>query len=211
MTRSVSHGQGAHPVLGSGRCRGHRETSLRPAHPTGRGGTRVTQSTANDDESQRPHLPELAQVAFRAVIQGNVRALVRVLDAGLPVDLDDQTGNTLLMLAGYHGRPEATAVLLERGADPNRTNLRGHTPLCGAALRGDARSALLLLERGARVDQVGDDGRTPLMLAAMFDRADVVVLLLEAGADASRTDRAGRGARELAQTMGVWRTQFGLG
>lgn len=169
------------------------------------------QGTANDGDNHHPPVPVLAEVALRAVAQGNLGALIRVLDAGVPVDLEDQAGNSLLMLAGYHGRPEATAVLLERGADPNRTNLRGHTPLCGAALRGDARSTMLLLERGARVDQVGEDGQTPLMLAVMFDRIEVVVLLLEAGADASRTDRAGRGARELAQTMGVWRTQFWLG
>jgi len=115
------------------------------------------------------------------------------------------------MLAACNGRPEAIAVLLERGADPNRTNLHGHAPLCGAARRGDLRSTRLLLAHGARVDHAGDDGRTPLMLAVMFDHAEVVGVLLEAGADGRRHDKAGREARELALTMGVWRTQFVLG
>src|ERR1700758_2740864 len=97
-------------------------------------------------------LVELARTASRAAIQGNVRALVTALDAGVPVDLDDQTGNSLLMLAACNGRPEAGAVLLERGADPNRTNLHGHSPLCGAARRGDLRSTRLLLAHGGRVD-----------------------------------------------------------
>lgn len=37
----------------------------------------------------------------------------------MPVDLTDASGNTLLMLAAYHGHPGTVTALLEAGADPD--------------------------------------------------------------------------------------------
>jgi ankyrin repeat protein len=44
---------------------------------------------------------------------------VASVDAGVPVNLTDGTGDTLLVLAAPHGRPDTVAALLTRGADPD--------------------------------------------------------------------------------------------
>ena len=58
-----------------------------------------------------------------------------MLNAGLPVNLADAKGQTLLMLASYNGNLETTRMLLKHGADVDRRNDRGQTPLGGVAFR----------------------------------------------------------------------------
>jgi len=75
--------------------------------------------------------------------------LLDLVDAGLPVDLADEVGNTLLMLAAYHGHADLTAGLAERGADVNRLNGKQQAPLAGAVFKGEADVIRVLLEHGA--------------------------------------------------------------
>ncbi|MCP2262948.1 ankyrin repeat domain-containing protein [Promicromonospora thailandica] len=75
--------------------------------------------------------------------------LLDLVDAGLPVDLADEAGNTLLMLAAYHGHAALTAGLAERGADVNRLNGRHQSPLAGAVFKDSADVVRALLEHGA--------------------------------------------------------------
>ena len=51
---------------------------------------------------------------------GDAEQLLAYVDAGLPVDLADPGGNTLLMLGAYHGQVDVVvglAALLDAGAD----------------------------------------------------------------------------------------------
>jgi len=137
---------------------------------------------------------EVARMAFQHARSGNAVALAAILDAGLPPNLCNERGDTLLMLASYHGHADATRVLLEHKADPERTNDRGQTPLAGCAFKGDVAMARLLLEHGTRVDGAGPDGKTALMFAAMFDRVEVMEELLSRGAAPGRTDAEKRTA-----------------
>src|SRR5699024_9900387 len=45
-----------------------------------------------------------------------------------PQNLTNDSGDTLLMLAAYHGHADTVRALLTRGADPNRLNDRGQSP-----------------------------------------------------------------------------------
>jgi len=148
----------------------------------------------------------LVRSAFRFARAGDAGPLARALDRGVPPDVCNENGDSLLMLASYHGHLAATRLLLERGADPELRNLRGQSPLAGAAFKGDAGIAALLLEHGAAADGAGPDGRTPLMFAAMFDRVAVLEMLLARGASVDRRDAAGATAGALAQAMGAQRT-----
>lgn len=139
-----------------------------------------------------------------ALARGGPAATLRdLLGQGLPPNLRDGKGDSLLMLAAYHGQAETVRVLLEAWADPDLPNDRGQTPLAAAAFRGDAAVARLLLDRGAAVDARGEGGRTALAVAAMFDRVEIVRLLLAHGADPAAEDTAGLGPLNAALAMGA--------
>jgi hypothetical protein len=63
---------------------------------------------------------ELAHQMFDLARAGDAERLGAYVEAGVPVDLTDASGNTLLMLAAYHGHAATVAVLADRGADVTR-------------------------------------------------------------------------------------------
>lgn len=152
-------------------------------------------------------LPDDETLAFAARVfdlarHGDASQLGALLDQGLPPNLRNDKGDSLLMLAAYNGNEPGVRVLLESGADPDALNDNGQSPLAGVAFKGETAIAKLLLEHGAKPDGTGAD-RTPLMVAAMFDKLDVATLLLDHGADPQARDKAGLGALDLARAMGA--------
>jgi ankyrin repeat protein len=93
--------------------------------------------------------PELAATLFNLARAGQTDALAGHLDAGVPVGLANDAGDTLLMLAAYHGHAATVEALLDRGADPNQSNDKGQTPLAGAVFKGADAIARALLSAGA--------------------------------------------------------------
>jgi ankyrin repeat protein len=163
-------------------------------------------------EPTAPERPEMdqetynqVQELFQLTREGNAARVGRLLEMGLVPNLRDGQGNTLLMLASYHGHHELTRLLLIHGGDPQLPNDRSQIPLAGAAFKGDLEMARLLIEFGADVNAVSPDGKTPLMFAAMFDRLEIIDLLLEHGAVASSQTADGADAVTLAQVMGATR------
>lgn len=143
---------------------------------------------------------------FQYARMGHAEELAELFGQGLPANLRNDKGDSLLMLAAYNGQAATARVILEAGGDPELANDRGQTPLAGAAFKGDADIVRLLLEHGAQVDGAGDGTRTALMVAAMFDRTEIVDLLLAQGADPSRRDASGMSAADMARQMGAQNT-----
>lgn len=100
-------------------------------------------------EAPDPDVVELATKVFDLARQGETEALVAYVDAGVPAGLTNDRGDTLVMLAAYHGHPAAVEALLARGADPDRPNDRGQTPLAGAVFKGEDAVVRALLAGGA--------------------------------------------------------------
>ncbi len=71
------------------------------------------------------------------------------VDQGLPVDLTNSAGDTLLILAAYHQHVELVRALVERGADHSRVNDRGQTALAAAVFRQCRFAVQTLLAAGA--------------------------------------------------------------
>ncbi|BAL90634.1 putative ankyrin-like protein [Actinoplanes missouriensis 431] len=69
--------------------------------------------------------------------------------AGLPVNLTNDKGDTLLILAAYHQHPGIVTALLQLGADPDRVNDRGQTALGAAVFRKNQETVNALLAAGA--------------------------------------------------------------
>ncbi|TRV74894.1 ankyrin repeat domain-containing protein [Streptomyces sp. 130] len=96
-----------------------------------------------------PEVVELASKVFDLARAGDADALAAYVDAGVPANLTNDRGDSLLMLAAYHGHAPAVAALAARGADPGRANDRGQTPLAGAVFKGEETVIRALLDAGA--------------------------------------------------------------
>ena len=130
-------------------------------------------------------LPDAAADLAR---NGDAAGLGALLKGGLAVDARDAKGNTLLMLASYHGKNEVVKLLLKSGATVDLRNDKGQTPLGGVAFKGYVQIATLLLDAGA--DPLADQGgQTPVDYATMFGRQEILVLLRERRGAAAKPTR----------------------
>ncbi len=121
-----------------------------------------------------PELLDLAKKVFDLARNGDTDTLGAYVDAGLPADLANDSGDTLLMLAAYHGHAATVAALLARGADPNRTNDRGQTPIAGAVFKKEPEVVRALFDGGA--DPAAGQP-SAIETARMFGNTDVLALL----------------------------------
>ena len=103
--------------------------------------------------------------------EGMTEELAGNVDHGLPVDVQDADGNTLLMLAAYHGHAATLGALIERGADVDLRNGRNQSPVAGAIFKGEDEVVRLLVAAGADLDAGTPSARDT---AAMFDRLDLL-------------------------------------
>ncbi|MFF2412523.1 ankyrin repeat domain-containing protein [Streptomyces sp. NPDC058092] len=124
-------------------------------------------------ETPDPEVVELATKVFDLARRGEADTLAAYVDAGVPVNLTNDRGDSLLMLAAYHGHGAAVTALVARGADPDRANDRGQTPLAGAVFKGEGAVIEALLAAGA-----DPAAGTPSALdtARMFGKADLLEL-----------------------------------
>ncbi|MCW2718039.1 ankyrin repeat domain-containing protein [Pseudonocardia sp.] len=123
---------------------------------------------------------EFAHQMFELARAGGTEELAANVDAGLPVDLTNDKGDTLLILAAYHAHPETVSALLARGADPGRVNDRGQTALGAATFRRTRDSVVALLAAGA--DPAA--GRQSALAVAQFFDLPEMAELLHAGSSA---------------------------
>jgi uncharacterized protein len=106
--------------------------------------------------------------------EGRTSELAEVIERGVPVNLTNSAGDSLLILAAYHDHSETVRMLLEHGADHGRVNDRGQTALGAAVFRRSKESTTLLLDHGADPDA---GGRTAREIAAFFGLDEMAALL----------------------------------
>ena len=116
-------------------------------------------------------LVELAHQVFDWARAGERERIAAYVDAGVPVNLTDESGNTLLMLAAYHGHASTVTMLAGRGADVDRLNDRGQSPLAGAVFKAEHDVVAALLEAGADPDAGTPSARET---ADLFGRPDTL-------------------------------------
>ena len=117
---------------------------------------------------------DLAVRVFGLARAGETEELAAYVDAGVPVDLTNEKGDTLLILAAYHGHADTVAALLERGADHSRAHDRGQTPLAAAVFKQSADTVRALLAAGADPDAGQPSARAT---ASFFDLPEMTALL----------------------------------
>jgi len=104
--------------------------------------------------------------------------LASFVEAGVPVNLTNEKGDTLLMLAAYRPHPATVRMLLDHGADTSRVNDRGQTALGAAVFRQSAESVHALLAAGADPDL---GGPSAVDVARFFDLPHMLGLLTGGG------------------------------
>jgi hypothetical protein len=131
---------------------------------------------ADDDDA----LIELATKIFGFARSGETGNLVVYLDAGTPVNLANDRGDTLIMLAAYHGHADTVQALLDHGADPNKANDVGQTPLAGAVFKGEDEVITALVAGGADPNA---GSPSAIEAARMFGKDDLLSSLKESNSE----------------------------
>jgi ankyrin repeat protein len=140
-------------------------------HPVATSST--TYSTLDPSELPTEAL-DLAAKLFDYARQGDTTSLSQYLTAGIPSNLTNHEGNTLLMLAAYNGQSETVKLLLEKKADANVLNGRGQSPIAGAVFKGYDEIVKLLVDAGADV-RLGQPSAVDA--AKMFRRAEALKIM----------------------------------
>ena len=138
-----------------------------------------------------PRRPLQASDVPAAAIVGDIDAIRRLLDFGLPVDAVDSQGCSALLRAAGGGHRALVDLLLARGADPGLAANTGATPLSAAVSMRQAEIVDRLLDAGAGLEQRLPGDVTVLMLAAALGLPELVARLLQAGADLHAADAQG--------------------
>ncbi|KAF2741808.1 putative ankyrin-like protein, partial [Sporormia fimetaria CBS 119925] len=120
-----------------------------------------------------PEAITLATKLFDLARAGDTRTLSAYVSAGIPANLTNASGDTLLMLASYHGHADTVKMLLDSGADANRINDRGQSPIAGAVFKGWDDVVNVLLQGGA---DVRCGAPTAVDCARMFKKTELLEL-----------------------------------
>ncbi|EGN97521.1 hypothetical protein SERLA73DRAFT_139784 [Serpula lacrymans var. lacrymans S7.3] len=134
-----------------------------------------TQQTPKSDLSSLPaETVEFAHKIFDAARNGNTELVLQAVDAGLPANLTNEKGNTLLMLSAYAGHVDLTKGLLARGGDPNRLNDLGQSMIAGAVFKTHNEVVHILANAGAD-PRIGTPNA--IQTAHMFGRKELMEVL----------------------------------
>src|SRR5690606_23095808 len=117
-----------------------------------------------------------------AAMAGDVDAVRRLLDLGLPLEAVDAQGCTALLRACGGGHQAVVDLLLARGAHPQHVANTGATPLSAAVSMRHVEIVDRLLAAGAQLEQRLPGEVTVLMLAAALGLPEMCARLMTAGA-----------------------------
>lgn len=132
---------------------------------------------------------------FNAVEKSDLQWVDRYLRAEVPVDLEDYSEGSALLLATRLGHHQVVGRLLEGGADIHRRNSDGYGALHLAASGGHQAVMAQLLAAGLGMDGgTPEYGTTPLIMATINGQATAANWLVGQGAAIDQADSRGKTA-----------------
>lgn len=102
---------------------------------------------------------------MRACIEGNIKQMQALLDAGADVNKANGQGRTPLYEASVEGEKEVAEMLISAGADVDKADIYGWTPLHQASDRGHEEIVEMLLISGADKTKANNKGETAIAIA----------------------------------------------
>ncbi|MGH8498982.1 MAG: ankyrin repeat domain-containing protein, partial [Methylococcales bacterium] len=151
---------------------------------------------------QPPSRKLLALDLPAAAMTGDVQAVTRLIELGLPINALDAQACTALLRAAGGGHEVIVRYLLANGADHRIAARTGATALSAAISMRHAHVVDLLLRNGADAEQSLPGGVTPLMLASALGLPDIISHLLSRGAEPNACDAQGFNALHCAAIHG---------
>lgn len=114
----------------------------------------------NKNQNSNAFTEEDVEDIFSFARHGRCEEIEKLLNKGIPVDLRDEWGNTLLIIACQNGNKRVAKNVLRRGANINSRNLKGNTPLhyCFHYGYGDTLGQYII-QKGAETNARNNLGR----------------------------------------------------
>lgn len=118
----------------------------------------------------------------------DVNRIKELIKNGVNINVQDQYGNTALIVASANGRVNVVKELLKLGANPNIENKDKTTPLSFSLENNYLNIADLLLKSGANPNIQDYAKETPLKTAILSKNNKLIESLIKAGADPNIQD-----------------------
>ena len=141
----------------------------------------------------------VGQSIHLAAERGDLPALRRFLDSGVPIERFDPLEFTPLMRAANENQLEAVKFLRDRKANVDSRSRAGVTALLLAAQGGHTNIVVALLDSGANINAVPISGESALIKATRCGQVGCVKLLLERKADTGVISKSGHTAMDIAR------------
>jgi len=127
-----------------------------------------------------------------AVHTGNRRMIEELLKETIPLDLQNNDGQTVLHMAVIHQFNDIVLTLLTHKATPNLSDKHGLTPLYYAMVGCNRIIAEHLIKHGAACDVCDGFGRSLLHTMVILNESTMVDVLLQQRCKLNDTDQWGR-------------------
>lgn len=115
---------------------------------------------------------------FSAVAEGDIEAMLELLEAGADINATDTNGNTVVMTATQKNNVDTVKILIEQGADINIRNDNQDNVLLYSGAEGLLEIVQLAIEAGADTTLTNRFGGIALIPASDRGHVDIVEELL---------------------------------
>ena len=118
-----------------------------------------------------------------------------LIEKGALLDMQDNEGNTALIIAYKNGDGDLFMLLVNKGADVNLQNKKGRSMLMIACDEQHVKCIEFLVEKGVETNLQDNEGSTALMIASRRGNKNIVEQLISKGkAEVNSQDHQGRTA-----------------
>lgn len=144
----------------------------------------ATVNANGQDQTAMPVIEQSVLQEFLVAARANdTNRLIAGLESGVPVDSNDASGRTALMIATHANAIDAAQVLIEAGADVNAKDQLQDSPYLYAGAEGRLEILKMTIAAGADLKAVNRYGGTALIPAAHHGYVEVVRYLLTTKTD----------------------------